>query len=118
MDLVIFRYIQVFRACISSVDPLIEWPFRMITHSLSGGGNGMKGYYALDCAMLSRGSAGARLGRYNELCFLPDKATCFLFELHADGYKTLRLPAIPSSASSGDIHKLLKTHHVCIYKII
>jgi hypothetical protein len=75
----------------------------------------MKGYDALDCAMISRGSAGARLGRYNELSFLPDKAARFLFEFHADDYKTLRPPAIPMSASSGDIHKLLKTHHVCVY---
>jgi hypothetical protein len=74
----------------------------------------MKGYDALDCAMISRASASARLGRYNELCFLPDKEARFLFDFHADSYKTLRLPAIPSSASSGDIHKLLKTHHVCI----
>jgi hypothetical protein len=85
---------------------LIKWSFRMITHSLSGGGKGMKGYDALDCAMISRGSAGARLGRYNELCFVPDKAGRFLYEFHADDYKGLRLPAIPSSASSGEIHKL------------
>ena len=84
----------------------------MITHSLSGGGKGMKGYDALDCAMISLGSAGARLGRYNKLCFLPDKAARFLYEFHADDYKGLRLPVIPSSAGSGDIHKLLKTHHV------
>jgi hypothetical protein len=68
----------------------------------------MKGHDALDCAMISRGSAGARLGRYNELCFLPDKAAHFLYEFHADDYKGLRLPAMPGSASNGDIHKLLK----------
>jgi hypothetical protein len=76
----------------------------------------MKGYDALDCAMISRGSAGARLGQYTELCFLQDKAARFLFEFHADDLTCLRLPAIPSSASSGDIHKILKTHHACIYK--
>ncbi len=63
----------------------------MITHSLSGGGKGMKGCDALDCAMISRGSAGARLGRYNVLCFLPDIATRFLYEFHVDDYKGLRL---------------------------
>ncbi len=84
----------------------------MITHFLSGGGKGMKGYDALDCAMISRGSAGTRLGRYNELCFLPDKAARFLYVFHANDYKGLRLPIIPSSASSGDIHKHLKTHHI------
>jgi hypothetical protein len=89
--------------------PLIKWSLRMITHSLSGGGKGMKRYDALDCAMISRGSAGARVGRYKELCFLPDKTPRFLYESHADDYKGLRHPAIPSS---GDIHKLLKTHHV------
>ncbi len=94
---------------ISSFVPSIEWFFRMITHSLSGDGKGMKRYDALDCAIISRGSAGARLGRYNELCFLPDKAARILFEFHADDYKSLRLPAIPSSASSGHIYKLLKT---------
>ena len=67
----------------------------MITHSLSGGGKGMKGYDALDCAIISRGSASARRGRYNKLCFLPDKAALFLFEFHADNYKSLRLPSIP-----------------------
>ncbi len=74
----IFRYLE---RCISSFVPLIEWSFRMITQYLSGGGKGMKGCYALDCAMISRGFAGARLGRYTELCFLPDKAARFLFEL-------------------------------------
>jgi hypothetical protein len=29
----------------------------------------------------------------------------------------LRLPAIPSPASSGDTHKLLKTHHDVTIKI-
>ncbi len=33
----------------------------------------MKRYYALDCTKIPPGSAGARLGRYNKLCFLPDK---------------------------------------------
>ncbi len=101
----IFRYISVYKACISSFIPLIKWSFRMITHCLSGGGKGMKGYNALDCTMIPRGSAGARLRRYNELCFLPDKPARFFFEFHADDYISLRLPAIPSFASSGDIHK-------------
>ncbi len=81
----------------------------MITHSLSGGGKGLKGYDVLDCTMISLGSAGARLERYNELCFEPDKAARFVSGFHADNYESLRLPAIPSSASSGGIHKLLKT---------
>jgi hypothetical protein len=72
----------------------------------------MKGCDAHDCVMISRGSAGARLGQCNELYFLQDKAARFLYEVHADDYKGLRLLAIPSSASSRDIHKLLKTHHV------
>ncbi len=76
----------------------------------------MKGYAALDCTIISRGSAGARLGRYNKLCFLPDKVALFLFEFHADDYQSLQLPAIPSSANRGDIHTLLKTHHVFIFK--
>ncbi len=74
----------------------------------------MKRYGALDCTMITRGSAGARVGRYNKLCSLPDKEASFLSEFHADDY--MLLPAIPSSASRGDIHKLLKTHHVCNYK--
>jgi hypothetical protein len=77
----------------------------MITHSLSGGGKGMKGYDALDCIMISRWPAGVRLGRFNELCFLPDKEARFLFEFHTDDYESLRLPAIPSFTSSGDIHQ-------------
>jgi hypothetical protein len=46
----------------------------------------MKGYDLLDCTMILRGSAGARLGRYKKLCFLPDKAALFLFEFHADDF--------------------------------
>ena len=74
----------------------------------------MRGYDALDCTLISQGSAGYRLGRMSELCFLSDKVARFLFEFYADDYKRLRLPAKPSSASSGTIHKLLKTPHVCI----
>ena len=87
---------------------------RNIKHSLSGGGKGMRGYDALDCTLISQGSAGHRLGRLSELCFLPDKVARFLFEFHAHDYKSLGLPVIPSSASSGTIHKLLKTPHVCL----
>ena len=87
---------------------------RNIKHSLSGGGKGMRGYDALDCTLISQGSAGHRLGRMSELCFLSDKVARFLFEFYADDYKRLRLPVKPSSASSGTIHKLLKTPHVCI----
>jgi hypothetical protein len=59
-----------------------EWSFRMmITHSLSGGGKGMKGYNALDCTMISRGAAGAHLGRYNERSFLSDTAARFCSSL-------------------------------------
>jgi hypothetical protein len=77
----------------------------------------MRGYDALDCTLISRGSAqsaGTRLGRLSELCFLPDKVARFLFDFHADDYKSFGLPVIPISASSGDFHKLLKTHHVFI----
>ncbi len=70
----------------------------------------MKGYDALDCAMISRASAGVRLGQYNELCFLQDK-TRRQVEFHADDYKSLRLLAIPSSTSSGDIHNLKLLKH-------
>jgi hypothetical protein len=52
------------------------------------------------------------LGLLSELCFLPDKVAPFLFEFHADDYESLGLPVISTSASSGDIHKLLKTPHV------
>ena len=74
----------------------------------------MRGYDALDCTLISQGSAGHRLGRLSELCFLPDKVARFLFEFHAHDYKSLGLPVIPSSASSGATHKLLETSHVCI----
>jgi hypothetical protein len=83
-------------------------------HSLSGGGKGMRGYDALDCTLISRGPAGPRLGRLSKLCFWPDKVARFLFEFHAYDYKSLGLHVIPTSASSGDIHILLKTPHVCI----
>ena len=87
---------------------------RNIKHSLSGGGKGMRGYDALDCTLISQGYAGHRLGRMSELCFWSDKVARYLFEFHDQDYKDLGLPAKPSSASSGTIHKLLKTPHVCI----
>ena len=78
----------------------------------------MKGYDALECTLISRrnsrGSAGNHLRHLNELSFFTDKVARFLFEFHADDYKGLDLPVIPPYASSGDIHKLLKTPHVCI----
>ncbi len=80
----------------------------MITHSLSGSGKSMQGlgYIALHCTMITRGLAGARLGRYSELSFLAEIFARFLIEFHADDYKSLRIPAITSSASSRTIHKL------------
>jgi hypothetical protein len=83
-------------------------------HSLSGGGRSMRGYDALDCTMIARGCAGARLRRYNELKFLPEKVALFLLEFHADDFKSLRLSAIPSAASSGTFHKTLKIDHISI----
>ncbi len=76
----------------------------------------MKGYNALECTLISRGYAGKHLGNLSELRFLTDKVAQFLFEFHADDYKSLGLPVIPAFASSGTIHKILKTHHVCIKK--
>ena len=74
----------------------------------------MKGYDALECTLISRGFAGKHLGHLSELSFLTDKVARFLFEFHANDYKSLGLPAIPNSASSGTIHKLLTTPHVSI----
>ena len=76
----------------------------------------MKGYDALECTLISRGYAGKHLGHLSELSLLADKVARFLFEFHADDYKGLGLPVIPPYASSGVIHKLLKTPHVCILK--
>ncbi len=53
------------------------------------------------------------LGHLSELRFLADNLALFLFEFHADDYKGLGLPVIPPYASSGTIHKLLETPHVC-----
>ncbi len=57
----------------------------------------MKGYDALECTLISRSCAGKHLGNLSELSW-------FLFEFHADDYKSLGLPAIPPFASSGTIH--------------
>ena len=76
----------------------------------------MKGYDALECTLISRGFAGKHLGHLSELSFLTDKVARFLFEFHADDYKSLGLPAIPPFASSGKIHKILQPIHVCIRK--
>jgi hypothetical protein len=88
-------------------------PCRLVKHSMSGGGRNMRGFDALDMDFIGRGIAGGRLGRYDELRYLPDKVARFLFEFYAMDYKDLQLPAYPSTASSGTIHKLLKTHNVC-----
>ena len=72
-----------------------------------------RGFDALNMDLAGRGWAGKGLGQYDELCYLADKVARFLFEFHAADYQALALPAIPSSASSGAIHKLLKTEKVC-----
>jgi hypothetical protein len=59
---------------------------------------------------------GKHLGHLIEFRFLTDKVARFRFEFYADDYKSLGLPAIPPFASSGTIHKILKTKHVCIRK--
>jgi hypothetical protein len=90
-------------------------------HALQTGGTGrgMKGYDALECTLISRGYAGKHLGHLSELSFLTDTVAPlarFLFEFHADDYKSLGLPVIPPFASNGTIYKILKTNHVCIRK--
>ena len=74
-----------------------------------------RGFDALNMDLAGRGWAGKGLGQYDELCYLADKVARFLFEFHAADadYLALALPAIPSTASSGAIHKLLKTEQVC-----
>ncbi len=91
---------------------------RRTTHSLVGGGAIQDGFDKLDMDLTGRGSAGRKLGTvtYDELCYLPDEvARSFLFEFHAENYQTFHLPAIPSTASRGTIHKLLKTDNVWPY---
>jgi hypothetical protein len=85
---------------------------RFITHSLAGGGSHNEGYDALNCNLIARGAAGAELGQYGALCYLPDKVARYLYEFHSADYVALGLPAIPVLASSGTIHKMLKTPHV------
>ena len=72
----------------------------------------MKGYDALECTLILLGYAGKHLGHLSELSFFTDKVARF----HADDYKSLGVPVIPPFASSGTIHKILKTNHVCIRK--
>jgi hypothetical protein len=69
------------------------------------------GYDIICDIRASRGYAGKHLGHLSELSFFTDKAARFLFEFHADDFKSLGLPVIPPFASSGTIHKLLKTNH-------
>jgi hypothetical protein len=95
---------------------IVAWSCSKLTHSLSGGGRGIKGYDALECTLISRGYAGEHLGHLSELSFLTDKVARFLSEFHAYDYKSLGLPVIPPFASSGTIHKILRTNHVCIRK--
>ncbi len=62
----------------------------------------MKGYDALECTLISRGYAGKHLGHLSELSFLTDKVARFLFEFHADDYKSLGLPVMPSLCKQRD----------------
>ncbi len=84
-------------------------PSRLIQHTLSSNGPTRLGYDALDMDLVGRGWDGKGLGKYDELCYLADKVARFRFEFHAADYPALALPAIPSTASSGAIHQMLKT---------
>jgi hypothetical protein len=85
---------------------------RFVTHSLAGGGTHNRGYDVLDCNLIARGDAGNGLGHYSALCYLPNKVARYLYEFHSADYVGQQLPAISVHASSGTIHKLLKSHHV------
>ena len=85
---------------------------KLITHSLVGGETHQLGYDALDLDFIKQGDAGGTLGRYAVLSNLPDKVAKYLLEFHSSDYLGLGLPAIPESASSGDIHKMLDTDQV------
>jgi hypothetical protein len=87
------------------------------THSVKQWSNEAR-FRALDMDLVGRGWAGKGLGKYDELCYLADKVARFLYEFHAADYLALVLPAIPSTASSGAIHKLLKTEKVCRYMLL
>jgi hypothetical protein len=65
----------------------------------------MKGYDALECTLISRGYAGKHLRHLSELSFFTDKVARFLFELHADDYKSLELPVIPPLQAAGPFTK-------------
>ena len=85
---------------------------KVITHYLVSGGTHQLGYDALDLDFIKQGHAGGTLGRYAVLSNLPDKVAKYLLEFHSSDYVRLGLPAIPESASSGDIHKMLNTDQV------
>ncbi len=85
---------------------------------MSSNGPLRRGFDAHNMDLAGRGWAGKGLGKYDELCYLADKVARFLFEFHAADYQALALPAIPSTASSGAIHKLLKTEQVCQYMLL
>ena len=94
---------------------------RLITRSLTGGGQHQRGYDALDLDFIKQGDAGGGLGSYAVLCNLPDKVAKYLLEFHPNDYKGLGLPAIPDGASSGDIHKMLDPDQVllcCLFHYI
>jgi hypothetical protein len=56
---------------------------------------------------------GARLGQYNEPCFLQDKAALSLYEFHADDYKGLRLCNSKTNKQRGFSQAIEDT--LCIY---
>jgi hypothetical protein len=66
MNLDKIRYIWSFSSQSPFFPLIVAWSCNMscskLTHSLSGGGRGMKGYAALECTLISLGYAGKHLG--------------------------------------------------------
>ena len=86
---------------------------REITHQLLGGGSHNIGWGALRWQELV-GSDEVRFGKLRELRYLPKKIANFLHEFHAEDFRSLNLPHLPSDRSRLDVHAMLRPMDIAI----
>ncbi len=76
-------------------------------HHLRGGGNRNISWGALRWQEMV-GTDKVRFGKHSELRYLPKKIANFLHEFHADSFRSLQLPPLPSDRSRLNVHAMLR----------
>ena len=60
------------------------------------------------------GTDKVRFGKLRELRYLPKKIANFLHEFHAEDFRSLNLPPLPSDRSRLDVHAMLRPMDIAI----